>query len=552
MVKIYETQKKDIVRLIQNTKGRFFSLVAIIIIGVAFFVGVSGSSYIMGKNVDAYTDDTNLKDITIYSNYGFDDEDVDAISQMSKVDKAEGSKFVDVLASNSRMSKVTRVHSYDANNEINQLADLFEIGDEISLSRPEHDLSDFLSVEKVKVVGLVDTPLYINETKETSTLSNQYIATYMYIPSDAFSMDYFTEINVLTKQGKSLYAFSDAYKDYCAEVKEDIQDLGIVQSKHRRDTIIEQAKEKYQEGYEEYKDALREFNDGIKDGEKQLEDAEDELTSGKEQLASGKQTLIDSQNTLNEQISLNQATLDEKQNELNQAKAQLEDGKKQLDEHADEISQAKNLVNIYDTLGSIKSRLPEEDKDLSDDPQYQELLEQLKKFSEFLPPDSNLNDGKILVSTVASMIDKAQAKIIEEAGMSIDEIRAKIKEYDDGLAQYEQGMAQVISGQSQLDAAYQQLEATRSSSQSQIDSGWAEIKNNTSKINEGETSLEEGKQTLEEQRQTGQQKLNEAKEKLDKAKQDIEDLEKAKWTVLDRTQHYGNIFWNCGSDGRNW
>ena len=36
--------------------------------------------------------------------------------------------------------------------------------------------------------------------------------------------------------------------------------------------------------------------------------------------------------------------------------------------------------------------LPEEDKDLSDDPQYQELLEQLKKFSEFLPPDSNLND----------------------------------------------------------------------------------------------------------------------------------------------------------------
>ena len=311
MVKIYETQKKDIVRLIQNTKGRFFSLVAIIIIGVAFFVGVSGSSYIMGKNVDAYTDDTNLKDITIYSNYGFDDEDVDAISQMSKVDKAEGSKFVDVLASNSRISKVTRVHSYDANNEINQfvlkegrlpqnknevvcesgteMADLFEIGDEISLSRPEHDLSDFLSVEKVKVVGLVDTPLYINETKETSTLSNQYIATYMYIPSDAFSMDYFTEINVLTKQGKSLYAFSDAYKDYCAEVKEDIQDLGIVQSKHRRDTIIEQAKEKYQEGYEEYKDALREFNDGIKDGEKQLEDAEDELTSGKEQLASGKQ-----------------------------------------------------------------------------------------------------------------------------------------------------------------------------------------------------------------------------------------------------------------------
>ena len=96
--KINTTRKKDIFRLIRNTKGRFFSLMAIIIIGVAFFVGVSGSSYVMGKNVDAYADETNLKDITIYSNYGFDDEDVEAINQMSKVDKAEGSKFVDVLA----------------------------------------------------------------------------------------------------------------------------------------------------------------------------------------------------------------------------------------------------------------------------------------------------------------------------------------------------------------------------------------------------------------------------------------------------------------------
>ena len=76
MVKMNKTRKKDTLRLIKNTKERFFSLVAIIVIGVAFFVGVSGSSYIMGKNVDAYADETNLKDITIYSNYGFDEEKV--------------------------------------------------------------------------------------------------------------------------------------------------------------------------------------------------------------------------------------------------------------------------------------------------------------------------------------------------------------------------------------------------------------------------------------------------------------------------------------------
>ena len=527
---------------------------AIIIIGVAFFVGVSGSSYIMGKNVDAYADETNLKDITIYSNYGFDDEDVDAVSQMSKVDKAEGSKFVDVLANSSNASKVTRVHSYSENSTINQfvlkegrlpqnknevlaekgtdMAATFSIGDELTLSRPDDDLDDYLNVEKVTVVGLIDTPLYINETKETSTLSNQYIATYLYIPKEAFSLDYYTEINVLTKDGKSMYAFSDEYKDYCAEVKEDIQDLGIVQSKNRRDSIVEQAKEEYQEGYEEYKEALKEYEDGISDGEEQLQSAEEQLQSGKKQIESAKQTLVDSQSTLNSEITSNKALLDEKNNELQVAKQQLEQAKEQLDANSDNIEQARSAVNVYDTLTQIKNSLPDNDEDLTDNEDYQNTLKQLKELG--------IIDGDTyVVSQVSSIIDSAQQRIIDEAGMSIDEIRSSIQQYDDGLQQYNDGISQLNTAQSEIDSAYQQLESTQSSSQSQIDSGWNEIEENESTLSDSETQLNEGKSELEEQKISGKQQLEEAKEKLDKAKQDIEDLESGKWTVLDRTSHYG-------------
>ncbi len=554
MVKLNKTQKKDTLRLIRNTKGRFFSLMAIIIIGVAFFVGVSGSSYIMGKNVDAYADETNLKDITIYSNYGFDDEDVDAVSQMSKVDKAEGSKFVDVLANSSNASKVTRVHSYSENSTINQfvlkegrlpqnknevlaekgtdMAATFSIGDELTLSRPDDDLDDYLNVEKVTVVGLIDTPLYINETKETSTLSNQYIATYLYIPEEAFSLDYYTEINVLTKEGKSMYAFSDEYKDYCAEVKEDIQDLGIVQSKNRRDSIVEQAKEEYQEGYEEYKEALKEYEDGISDGEEQIQSAEEQIQSGKEQIESAKQTLVDSQSTLNSEIASNKALLDEKNNELQAAKQQLEQAKEQLDANSDKIEQARSAVNIYDTLTQIKNSLPDNDEDLTDNEDYQNTLKQLKELG--------IIDGDTyVVSQVSSIIDSTQQRIIDEAGMSIDEIRSSIQQYDDALQQYNDGISQLNTAQSQIDSAYQQLESTQSSSQSQIDSGWNEIEENESTLSDSETQLNEGKSELEEQKISGKQQLEEAKEKLDKAKQDIEDLESGKWTVLDRTSHYG-------------
>jgi len=80
-----KTLLKSIVRLIRETKGRFLSLCAIVCLGVAFFVGVSASSPIMGKSVDAYDDAMNLKDITVYSNYGFDEEDVERISEVEGV-----------------------------------------------------------------------------------------------------------------------------------------------------------------------------------------------------------------------------------------------------------------------------------------------------------------------------------------------------------------------------------------------------------------------------------------------------------------------------------
>ena len=93
-----QTRKKDILRLIRNTKGRLFALSAIIAIGVAFFVGVSGAGYMMGKNVDRYMEETGFRDIVVYSDYGFDEEDVSAISMISGVKAAEGSRFVDAFA----------------------------------------------------------------------------------------------------------------------------------------------------------------------------------------------------------------------------------------------------------------------------------------------------------------------------------------------------------------------------------------------------------------------------------------------------------------------
>lgn len=80
-----------------------------------------------------------------------------------------------------------------------------------------------MKIKKVKIVGTVDTPLYLNQTKENSTLSDQPIRTYLYVPEAAFSSAAYTEVNVLTNHGKDLYAFSDAYQKDCEKVKNELR-----------------------------------------------------------------------------------------------------------------------------------------------------------------------------------------------------------------------------------------------------------------------------------------------------------------------------------------
>ncbi|MBQ2689475.1 MAG: hypothetical protein IJG05_05285, partial [Solobacterium sp.] len=121
----YRTLKKDTIRLILSSKMRFFSLTAIVMLGVSFYVGVSSSSTIMADNVDAYNDRLNLKDITVYSNYGFDQDDLDAIRSLEDVASVSGTKFVDTIAYMEDSAVIARIHSYDPEDELN-LFDLRE------------------------------------------------------------------------------------------------------------------------------------------------------------------------------------------------------------------------------------------------------------------------------------------------------------------------------------------------------------------------------------------------------------------------------------------
>ena len=551
-----QTRKKDILRLIRNTRGRFFALSAIIAIGVAFFVGVSGAGYMMGKNVDRYMEETGFRDIVVYSDYGFDEEDVSAISMISGVKAAEGSRFVDAFASDEETSRIVRIHEYDEESQINQVVltegrmprnknevvaeygtNLFyryTIGSKVTLSRPDDDLDEYLNVDTVTIVGLVDTPAYINSTKETSTLSNQYIKSYLYIPSDAFSIDIDMEVNVITEKGSSLYAFGDAYEEYVSEIRDDLSNIGIVQARHRSDSIIEEAEKEYEKGLAEYEEALEKYNTSIEEGKQKLTDAQQEITDGQSQIASGKQQLINSQNTLNNEYATNKqkiadglATVDAAQEELNTQKAKMEEA----DAYMPMIETAVQFYDLLDLLNKDETL----QQAMEENEQIAQMVETLKAFGIEI-------DTAQLINDLQNVIEKQLVSVLNENGVeasTLSDVRNLIIAYNDGKVQIEQGQKQIDENRTALQQASATLESSIADGQKQIDAGWQEIRDNEAALVSGQSEIDSGWQEISTQEAEGKRQLDEAKEKLDKARQDIDDIASNTWTVLDHSMNYG-------------
>ena len=352
-------------KLIRTTKSRFFSLSAIVALGMAFFVGVSSSSDLLAYNADRYADDTNMKDITVYADYGFDEEDVQAVNNIEDVTAVETTKFADVQAEGEGVSRIVRIHAWNPDNTINQFilkegrlpendhevlaekgidlsANVFSLGSTVTLKRPEDDLSDYLHVDTVTIVGLVETPLYLNDAKETSTLSNQNINTFFYIPESAFSLEQDTEMNILIKDGKSYNSYADAYKDYDAKVREEIGTLGETEAPARLQRIKDDAMQEYNDGLQVYQDGVQELEDKTAEAQQKLDDSQDEINDGYAELNNGISELNDARQQLAEKA-------EEGKNSLDVAEAKLINGRKQLEAGVKEYEENKAKYSGYIT-----------------------------------------------------------------------------------------------------------------------------------------------------------------------------------------------------------
>lgn len=259
---------KDFIRNIKGSLGRFFAIMAIVAIGVAFFAGVTASSGDMKHSSDSYYDEYNMNDIRILSSIGFTSQDIEAVSKVSGVKAVYKTNTQDVLVDYDGRENVAHISGIpvgkasDDDSYINQLRikegrlpqndkecvvkyedtrKSMQVGDVISFkSGTEDDINDTFKDTEYTVVGIVYTPCYVSYDLGSSGIGNGHINYCIYVGDDEFKNNYYTECYAVIDGAKDMDTYSDEYKKLIDKCADDIKAISKERLDIRKQTVIDE------------------------------------------------------------------------------------------------------------------------------------------------------------------------------------------------------------------------------------------------------------------------------------------------------------------------
>ncbi|MBR2028788.1 MAG: FtsX-like permease family protein [Oscillospiraceae bacterium] len=389
-------------------------------------VGLMSSAPTMRMSVDKYFDDTNFMDIQLYSSYGFDDRDIEALEKAENVDELFATKFADVFLKNNTGTVVTRVQELDSNinryeliegrmpqktNEALALGSssfgaYFKVGDKAEVYLEDEDLSKTLSCTEYDIVGIVKTPQYMASSREVSTLNNLNLSTVIFIDNSNFLNDYYTSVYLTFKDSKALSCFDDEYTDFIEENIDILRDVTDKQENVRKQEIIKEITEEIENGEKELEEKIADAQKEIDDGRKKLEDANIQILVGEAQLESSEKQMSAGE----EEIARNKELLQDAERQIDDAKKQIaEQSGMSYEEAAASIKAAYGVYTMVDSALGNPEGTPEEAIDNEIAAKNSEI-DKLQKENNALKTENNKLEKR---NTVLTAEIKALEKEIE-------------------------------------------------------------------------------------------------------------------------------------------
>ncbi len=485
---------KDTFREITKSKMRFLAILTIILLGVAFYVGISATGPDMIATSDEYFEQLELMDYRVQSTYGLTDDDIELLENL------EGASVQSHYAHDFLLEDAStiRVYSLDTKNgqEINKyyvldgrlpeksgeiaidykrhLREGTKVGDLITLETGESagEPEEYLKQNTFEVVGLVNSPLFIEiESRGISSIGSGTLNAFGVISEIDYTTDIFTEAYIKLAKSNQYDAYSDEYDNYVDNFSPNLETTLDQLAVRRENNIQNEIQEELADGWAEIKEAKEE----LVDAETELADARVEIDDGWAELEEGKAELQQEIADAEQEINKNEQTLHEAAQELKTAKEKLVQQKKEL--QAEQANLIQNEKELLDGISQLETGILQ------------------------------MRDGK--------------------------------KQIDDGLAQINEGLNQIENERAEIQAGFTQIEKTKNAlaketeeaetelnqAESELQAAEAKLQESREQIDQGWQEFEAGQQALAEETEAAQEEIRLNEEKLNNSLIELNETE---------------------------
>lgn len=500
---------KDSKKMFKNNLVRFISIVLIIMLGTAFFIGMNSVSPAMEQVALKYIKEQNISDISLASSLGYKEEDIEKFKQNEHVTEVKGEYTYDALTSFGEKDIVVRFSGINDDSEINKndisegrnvendneclissrlntMYD-YEIGDKIKVYRKDDtDLEDYLKYTEFEIVGITRNPIYLSKFYGNTTLLTGELNGYIMIKEEAFNLEEYTTVNIKLDIDENINKFSDEYKEKNSEILKEIEEINNNIST-----------EKYNEVYEEYDKKINEAEEAIKKVEQALDGMQLNIT--KSQLQINQEIVNISANiaTYYNSNNLYEKNL-ERANSISNSYASLDELKNKKESLDDACSELKyKTINLKSELEELENKI---DKNLYE---IYALNNEELKFVNLNKKNNKLYYEYNQKNSEYESISKeyeAKTQELEETNKSIEDTNAQIDNLQNELYSAFNGQTDLTYGVGNQNLILQ-----------------AEgIKQGIEDLNQAKNGLEE--QNAEEKIQNAKKLLNDKKDELNKFK----------------------------------
>ena len=291
-----KTYWKDLLQSFTGSKGRFLSILTLMMLGSLAVVGLKVASPNMERTAWTFLKNTNAADVTVIADYGLDHADQEELKNLTRASVDFG-YMTDLTLEGSQdairiFSKIEKISKFEVTQgrlpeQEDELAladfwkDRYQIGQVIHLSQKNASNSQ-LKRESYTITGFIHSPdIFSKSDMGSSASGNGNLSAYGVVTKDNFKSSVYTIARLRFNSLTDVNPFSVDYEKKLEEEEATLKELVADNGQAR----LEKMKKDAQKSLDEGKKQLDEAETNLVAGKKRLQETDTQLQGQEAQLS---------------------------------------------------------------------------------------------------------------------------------------------------------------------------------------------------------------------------------------------------------------------------